>query len=214
MGNKGLMAIKIDLEKAYDRLSWDFIKDTLEDLGFPPKLNQIIWSCISSPTMKVLWNGKALESFKPSRGIRQRDPISPYLFVLCIERLFHAIEAAVGTNNWKPIQLTRGGPPISHLAFADNLILFAEASIEQATTIQNILNDFCLSSGQKVSQEKTRVFFTKNVSKFLKDDICAELGFQRTEDLGKYLGVPIFHKKVGINTFKFVLDKVNQRPSS
>lgn len=103
------MAIKIDLEKAYDCLSWEFIKDTLEDIGFPIDLVNIIWHCFSSPAMQVLWNGEALESFSPTRGIRQGDPISPYLFVLCTERLFHAIEKATEEGQWKPIQLLRGG---------------------------------------------------------------------------------------------------------
>lgn len=124
------MTIKIDLEKAYDRLSWDFIKDTLLDIGLPDKIISLIWHCISSPTMQVLWNGEALEEFTPSRGIRQGDPISPYLFVLCIERLFQAIETKVNEGRWIPIQVSRGGPKISHLAFADDLIFFTEASIE------------------------------------------------------------------------------------
>lgn len=69
-GKIGWMAIKIDLEKAYDRLSWPFIKDTLEDIGFPGNFINLIWHCISSPKMRVLWNGEALEEFTPSRGIR------------------------------------------------------------------------------------------------------------------------------------------------
>lgn len=101
-GKKGQMTIKIDLEKAYDRLNWSFIRDTLEDIGFPNNINQLIWHCISSPTMKVLWNGEALNEFQPERNIRQGDPISPYLFVLCIEMFFHAIEKDVNDDSWRP----------------------------------------------------------------------------------------------------------------
>lgn len=84
-GKKGWMAIKIDLEKAYDRLNWSFIKETLEDISLPNRMVELIWQCISSTRVRMLWNGEALEEFKPPRGIRQGDPISPYLFVLCIE---------------------------------------------------------------------------------------------------------------------------------
>lgn len=126
------MAIKIDLEKAYDRLKWEFVKDTLEDIGFPGNLVNLIHNCISSVRMRSLWNGEALERFSPERGIRQGDPISPYLFALCIERLFQVISLAVENKLWRPVKVTRNGPCISHLAFVDDLILFAKATTDQA----------------------------------------------------------------------------------
>lgn len=80
-GKKGWLAIKIDLEKAYDCLNWEFIRETLEDIGLPNHFIQLIWHFISSTKMKVLWNGHTLEEFITSRGIRQWDPISPnFLF--------------------------------------------------------------------------------------------------------------------------------------
>lgn len=86
--------------------------------------------------------------------------------------------------------------------------------MEQAHTIHHTLHNFCLCTGQKVSQEKTRDFFPKNVPRLLKKDICDVLGYNSTNDRCKYLGVPIFHKSVGLNTFNFVLDKVKQRLSN
>lgn len=67
-GAKGWMAIKIDLEKAYDRLNWDFVKHTLQDIGLPQSYIDLVWYCISTPWMRVIWNGEALEEFTPSRG--------------------------------------------------------------------------------------------------------------------------------------------------
>lgn len=77
-GKKWWMAIKIVLEKACDRLNWCFIKDTLEDIGFPKKIIQLIWHCISSPSMQVLWNGEALGEFYPNRGTRQGSYPIPF----------------------------------------------------------------------------------------------------------------------------------------
>lgn len=159
-GNKGWMAIKIDLEKVYDRLKWDFVKDTLLDIGMPQNIINIIWYCISSPSMKILWNGESTDIFFPSRGVRQGDPISPYIFVLCIEWLSQLISLAAESNTWKPIRLNRNGPPLSHLCFADDLILFGEASLDQAQVISDYLNLFYASSGQKVNKAKTRIFFS------------------------------------------------------
>lgn len=90
-GNRGYMAIKIDLEKAYDRLSWDFIQDTLDDVGFNSTWVRIIMECIRTPRMAVLWKGKRLHWFRPSRGVRQGDAMSLAIFVLCIERLSRMI---------------------------------------------------------------------------------------------------------------------------
>ena len=88
---KGMMAVKIDLEKAYDRLSWEFIQDTLCDVGLNAAWVRNIMQCVTTPSMAVLWNGSKLDNFLLSRGIRHGDPISPYLFVFCVERLSHLI---------------------------------------------------------------------------------------------------------------------------
>lgn len=82
-GKMGVMAIKIDLEKAYDRLEWSFIRDTLNLFNFPNHLTYLIMSCVSTTSISVLFNrgGGGLDYFIPSRGIRQRDPLSPYLFI-------------------------------------------------------------------------------------------------------------------------------------
>ena len=118
------MAIKVDLEKTYDRTDWNFIRDTLEELGFKEYFINLIMNCVSTGEMRLIWNGSLTEKFTPSRGIRQGDPLSTYLFVLCIERLAHCIEKAVEVKAWNPIKLEKNGTPISHLFFADELVLF------------------------------------------------------------------------------------------
>lgn len=110
--------------------------------------------CVAGPSMNVLWNGEKTEAFKPERGLLQGDPLSPYLFVLCMERLCHQIERSIGLKEWKPINLSRGGPKLLHICFADDLILFAEASVAQIRVIRKVLETFCLASGQKVSLDK------------------------------------------------------------
>lgn len=174
----------------------------------------IVMQCISTSRMRVLWNGEALEEFYPSRGIRQGDPIFPYLFVLCIEKLFQLISFNMDNGQWKPIRLARGGPLISHLAFADDVLLFAKVSEGQILLIKHVLDLFCRCSGQKISEAKTQIFFSSNVNGKLKRNIYEVAGFQATDDLGKYLGVPILHRKVNRRTFRFILDKIDQRLST
>ena len=128
--------------------------------------------CITSTSMNILWHGELTDDFSPSRGVRQGDPLSPYIFVLCIERLSHGIYHSIQQDHWKPIRLSRLGTPLIHLFFTDDLLLFAEATSGQAHFINSVLEDFCLSSGAKVNQSKTHVYFSKNVP----DAVASRLG--------------------------------------
>ncbi|XP_010473926.1 PREDICTED: uncharacterized protein LOC104753360 [Camelina sativa] len=175
-GRKGWMLLKLDLEKAYDRIRWDFLEDTL---------------------------GVA--------GLSEGDPLSPFLFVLCMERLCHLIDRAVVNKQWKPISLSRGGPQLSHICFADDLILFAEASVAQIRVLRSVLEQFCGASGQKVSLEKSKIFFSNNVSRELGKLISEESGIKSTKDLGKYLGMPVLQKRLNKETFGEVLERVSSR---
>lgn len=117
-------------------------------VGFGPELIRVVLNCLSSTRLSVIWNGDRLAHFKPERGLRQGDPLSPYLFVLCMETLHHKIARAVAGHRWKPCKANRRGPPVAHLFFADDMLLFGEASVTQAEVMENILNEFCSSLGQ------------------------------------------------------------------
>ena len=103
-GRRGYMALKIDLEKAYDKLEWSFIKDMLIRFNLPRKLIDLIMSCISSVSTSLLFNGGALEPFLPTRGIRQGDPLSPYIFIMCMDYLGKLIQERCEDKSWIPIK--------------------------------------------------------------------------------------------------------------
>lgn len=93
------------------------------------------------------------------------------------------------------------------------MILFAEASMDQVDSITSILDLFCKSSGQKLSVEKTRIYFSKNVHWNVRCEISERFGFARTEDLGKYLGVPLLHKKMSKDTYRGIIERADRRLS-
>ena len=153
-------------------------------------------SCVSPSSISVLFNGGALDHFLPTRGIRQRDPFSPYLFILCMEILGAFITEKCKAKLWDPISASRGSATFSHLFFATDLILFAKADIKNYRAARDVLDTFCELSGQKVSAKKSRVFFSPNVSLNTREELCNILEFRSTPSLGKYLIFPIKHTSI------------------
>ena len=137
------------MENAYDRLEWSFVYKVLQAFHFPPNLIKVIMSCVTSTRISILFNGGALEPFKLSRELRQGDQISPYLFILCMEFLGHSIEEKCVNGDWVLLKASRENIGISHLFFADDLILFVKVEEKACEAISKLLNKFCEESGQK-----------------------------------------------------------------
>ncbi|XP_061998871.1 uncharacterized protein LOC133716160 [Rosa rugosa] len=162
-GKKGFLVWKIDLSKAYDKLNWSFINQVLYELQIPNQLTKLIMHCITSPSFQVILNGDLSDKFSAGRGVRQGDPLSPYIFVLCMEKLSHLIHSATEVGQWKPIQSSQSRPLVSHLFFADDIILFAEAFTTQAKVLKKCMDLFCSLSGQTVNFEKSKIYVSPNV---------------------------------------------------
>lgn len=162
--------------------------------NFPlPLINLILFS-LTSAFFSILWNDIIGEAFHPERGLRQGCPLSPYLFVLCLEHLTRMIERLVQDQKWKPITLSRCGIPISHLFFADDMHLFAETSIEKIETIMACLHIFCAKSGEVINVQKSQIYFSHNVHTDLRSQICNLSKIQETKEIGRYLGVQILSR--------------------
>lgn len=203
------MMIKIDLEKAYDRIRWDFLGQMLHNANLPAHLIDIIMKCQSLGNTELVLNGAKAGQFKPTRGIRQGDPLSPYLFVLCMEFLSHLIQNKVDEGAWKPISI--GDVQLSHLFFADDLILFAEASVEQGNVVKNCLELFCEASGERVNYDKSSILFARSVHTSVKHEVGAALPIPIASNFENYLGVPIACGRMTADRYNFLLEKVSSR---
>ncbi|GLT95486.1 hypothetical protein SLE2022_131660 [Rubroshorea leprosula] len=210
-GKSGDMICKLDLEKAYDRLEWSFIREALIFFRFPMEIIDLIMSMVSSSSISVLVNGDKTKSFLPSRGIRQGDPLSPYLFIICMEFLSLKISTDMERGLWKGSKAGRRGPLLSHIFFADDLIFIGKATVENCYYLKNLLDFFCSRSGQCVNPSKSKLFFSKNVVEEVRDSLSTILGFSQTTDIGTYLGVPISAKKPTKSKCQFIIDKVRAK---
>lgn len=150
-------------------------------------------SWVSLFSVSILFNGGALKPFLPSRGIRQGDPLSSYLFILCMEVLGALISEKCNSKLWNLVKASQGRLAFFHLFFTDDLVLFARVDRKNCVAVREVLDSFCSLSGQKVSQDISWVFFSPTVSADNRSNLCDILGFQSTPLLGKYLGFLIKH---------------------
>ena len=188
---KGYVAFKLDLEKAFDNVNWDFLNYCLHDFGFPDITIKLIMHCVSSSIFSILWNGNKMPPFKPSHGLRQGDPLSPYHFILCMEKVSIAINNAVLHGNWDPIHITNGGPKISHILFADDVLPFTKARNSQFRFITDLFDRFSRASRLKINISTSRAFYSTWIPQEKINNLTSISGIRSTTYLGKYLGFPM-----------------------
>ena len=150
-GKTGLMALKLDMSKAYDRVEWIFLEKITEKLGFDRRCISLISSCIKSISFSVLVNGEPHGNFTPNRGLRQGDPLSPYLFLLCVEGLHSLIQQAENSGSIKGVSLCSARPKVSHLFFVDDSFLFCRVNTQECATILEVLQQYEEASGQQIN---------------------------------------------------------------
>ena len=201
-------ALKLDMLKAYDRLEWNYLQAIMLKLGFSSAWVDIIMGMVKSVSFSVLLNGEKLEQFKPSRGIRQGDPISPYLFLLAAEGLSCLLKSSSQSSAFVGIKVAPTAPTVSHLLFADDSLLLFKSSVEGAELVSNLLGTYCGASGQRINHVKSSVFFSRGCPDSLKQGVMQRLNVHNESLSDRYLGMPtdVGHSKMG--TFKYLSDRV------
>ncbi|XP_062158001.1 uncharacterized protein LOC133865598 [Alnus glutinosa] len=173
---KGYMAVKLDMSKAYDRVEWVFLEKMMRKMGFAEQWIKLIMNCVSTVSYSMLINGQPMEQFSPSRGLRQGDPLSPYLFLLCAEGLSALIRTTEREGRISGVPIAVGGTRLSHLFFANDNLLFCRANSMEWSTIMEILNVYERASGQQLNAAKTSVFFSKNTRNDLREWVRSTAG--------------------------------------
>ena len=146
--------------------------------------------CVSTVTYSFLINGSPRGRVQPSRGIRQGDPLSPYIFILCGEVLSGLCNRASEEGSLKGISVTRASPQVNHLLFADDTMFFTRANKKSSQCLNSILQRYREASGQTINSEKSSISFSRRTPTALRNIVKEELGIQKEGGVGKYLGLP------------------------
>ena len=207
------MAIKLDMSKAYDRVEWVFLEKIMEKMGFNNKRISLMMNCISSVSYSVLINGVIHCSIIPSRGLRQGDPLSPYLFLLCAEGLTGLIVEAARNKRLSGISICRGSPSITHLLFADDSMIYCKASGQESKELQTILQKYEEAAGQRINTEKSSIFFSQNTDEDTKKEVREILGAMQDSKPKKYLGLPSLIGRSKKQVFIEIKERVGKKMS-
>ena len=165
-------------------------------------------SCLKSVSYSVLLNGQPVGSIKPSKGLRQGDLLSPYLFLLCALGLQSLIQKAEVSDDIKGVAICRNRPRVSHLFFANDNVLFYHATEAECHRILEILAVYERGSGQKINREKTNIFFSSNTQAHVKAQIQALLGVPAIHQYEKYLGLPALVGRAKKQSFIYIKERV------
>lgn len=210
-GNEGDVALKLDISKAYDRVDWGYLKARMQTMGFCAKWVNWMMTFVTTISYEFCFNGSNIGPIVPSRGIRHGDPLSPYLFLFCVEGLSNVLSKVVNDGLIHGVQVSNSAPAISHLLFADDSFLFFRASPHETEVVKAILDEYASASGQSINYQKSGIFFSSNVSQNHQEVISATLGVSNDLQDGTYLGLPSLVGRSKKRVLGFVKDRMWKR---
>ncbi|CAM8926948.1 unnamed protein product [Rhodiola kirilowii] len=207
-GRNGYGSLKLDMSKAYDRVEWRYLKFLLLKFGFEDKWVNMVINYVSSVRYTVCINGKLTQLAVPERGLRQGDPLSPYLFILCSEWLNHSLLKLQMDRSIEGIKVSRRAPSVTHLMFADDCLLLFKVGATTAVVISSLLRHYERISGQAVNYNKSEIVLSPNIHEAVRNNIQAILSVKLVGHHEKYLGLPLSLKRKLTINFSSIIDKL------
>lgn len=205
------MVVKTDMSKAYDRIEWAFLARVLDQLGFDPVWVNWVMECVSTVSYSYLINGAPYGQVPPNRGLRQGDPLSPYLFILCAEVLTGLCLKEQQNGKFKGLQVSRRSPYINHLLFADDTVFFSGTGEKSCTSLMRILKRYEDCSGQCINLDKSTITFSSKTPELIMNRVKTSIGIEKEGGMGKYLGLPESFGRRKRDIFTGLVDKIRQR---
>lgn len=175
-GKVGHMAIKLDINKAYDRVEWEFLRKIMLKMGFLDRWVNLAMQGVSLASYSVLINREPWGFIHPTRGIKQGDLLSPYLFLFCMEGPLGMLRKSIEAQHTQGIMSYRNRVTISHLLFANDSLLFCPATSTKCHLLLHILGTYERASGQAINRQKAALFFKPNTDRVIQHWIWEILG--------------------------------------
>ncbi|XP_010668056.1 uncharacterized protein LOC104885045 [Beta vulgaris subsp. vulgaris] len=201
--------LKIDLQKAYDTVNWEFLQEMLDGLGFPLQFRKLVMECVTTPKFSLMINGNMKGFFKSNRGLRQGDPISPLLFVLCMEYLARILKK-VGDFEHFQYHPRCKAVKLSHMCFADDLIMCCKGEFASTYLLLRAFKLFSETTGLQANVGKSALY-TRGMNRREQERLIDVSGFQLHKLPFKYLGVPICAKRITSVQCEVLIEKMIAR---
>ncbi|GJZ58750.1 putative RNA-directed DNA polymerase, eukaryota, reverse transcriptase zinc-binding domain protein [Tanacetum coccineum] len=209
---KKLLLFKVDFEKAFDSLSWRFLDHVMNQLGFSMVWRRWIKAGLMSSRASILINRSPTSKFSLKRGLRQGDPLSPFLFIIVIEGLNIALKDGLAVNMFRGVNIGSPGNRLSHLFYADDIIILSEWSQHDMDNIIHILNVFYLASGLKININKSNLYRVGVPSSKVKS-MAVGTSCSPSFLPFSYLGLPIGSNMGRISSWNILIDRFKAKLS-
>ncbi|KAK3189548.1 hypothetical protein Dsin_029109 [Dipteronia sinensis] len=204
----GNVAMKIDICKAFDTLDWKFLCRVLMAFGFSQTFIDWIVSILGSSKLSVLINGSPAGYFGCSRGVRQGDRLSPFLFGIAEDFLSRLLSRMVALDQFLHISSPRGFSAPTHLLYADDVLIFCRGTVRNLRRVVHAFRVYGSISGQLVNWSKSSIFFGSSVSPAWISSLRSLVGMQIGQLPFSYLGVPLFQGKPRKSVLMPIADKI------
>jgi hypothetical protein len=209
--DRSFCAYKLDLSKAYDRVDWRFLEQVMQRMGFANQWVKWIMACVTSVRYCVNLNGTLSDSFAPTRGLRQGDPLSPFLFLFVADGLAAILRQKVQVKEVTPVRVCPRAPGISHLLFADDTLLFFRAMAQEANNVKEALAAYAHATGQLINPSKCSILFGEQCPVHIHEEVKEVLEVQNHSFEERYLGLPTPSGRMTKDKFQNLQQKYTKR---
>ncbi|GJZ65074.1 RNA-directed DNA polymerase, eukaryota [Tanacetum coccineum] len=208
---KQTLLFKVDFEKAYDSVRWDFLDDVLSKFGFGEKWRKWIHCCLHSSKGSIIINGSLTDEFQFGKGLKQGDPLSPFLFLLIMETLHISFKRVVDAGMYQGIKVG-GLVNLSHMFYADDVVFVGEWSESNISSLMHVLDCFHKVSGLKINMSKSKIMGIE-VDSGRVSCAAAKLGCLVLKTPFLYLGSYVGGDMHRLQSWDDIVDRVRRRLS-